>query len=305
MSKIYKALERAEEERRARQELSPISVMVDRTVAGESIATAPVPMGDISAGKPLVSLVQPGSLVAEQFRKLRTYLLRLNATEQLKTILVTSAAKGEGKSFVSANLAIGISNDLHTHALLVDCDLRSPALSRWFGVTKGKGLSDYLNQEAELPEIIVETGVDKLSLIPAGKVENRPGDFMGGNRMRALVQELKSRYADRITIFDSTPLLATTEPEILAKVADGILFVIGAGVTKREPVVRALNSLEKEKIVGVVLNGLTLKSSAMHSRYFGSDGYYYKYGYGREKSNSGSRWKKIFGRENRKVSGRK
>ena len=91
-------------------------------------------------------------MAAEQFRKLRTYLLRHKISEFPKTIMVTSATSGEGKTFVAANLAIGIAHDLHAYALLVDCDLRNPMLARWFGLENGKGLSEYLMGDGKISE---------------------------------------------------------------------------------------------------------------------------------------------------------
>jgi Mrp family chromosome partitioning ATPase len=116
--------------------------------------------------------------------------------------------------------------------------------------------------------------------------------------MEALVNELKSRYDDRYIILDATPLLATTEPEVLSKVVDGIIIVVRAGVTPRETVKQAIASLEKEKILGFVLNDLQFKSSCLSSRYFGSDGYYYRYGYGKTEAEP-TRWTKLI-RFNRK-----
>jgi Mrp family chromosome partitioning ATPase len=114
--------------------------------------------------------------------------------------------------------------------------------------------------------------------------------------MGALIQELKSRYDDRYVILDSMPLLSTAEPEVLAKWVDGIVIVVRAGVTPRETVKQAISSLEKEKILGFVLNGLEFKSSGLFSRYFGSDGYYYKYGDGSNKGNQNQKrlWNKLF-----------
>jgi Mrp family chromosome partitioning ATPase len=116
--------------------------------------------------------------------------------------------------------------------------------------------------------------------------------------MEALVQELKSRYRDRYVIFDSTPLLATAEPEVLAKLVDEILIVVRAGSTPRETVKQAIASLEKKKILGFVLNDVEFKFSGLSSRYFGSDGYSYRYGYGYGYGKKGakpqSRWGKIF-----------
>jgi exopolysaccharide/PEP-CTERM locus tyrosine autokinase len=233
---------------------------------------------------PLVSLFQPGSLGAEQFRRLRTHVLKLNVSDPPKTIMVTSATEGEGKTFVAANLAAGIAHDLHFHALLVDCDLRNPSISQWFGVQNGHGLSDYLVGRGQLPELLMKTEMEKLSILTGGSAQEKPAELIGSKRMEALVRELKSRYNDRYIILDATPLLATTEPEVLARLVDGILIVVRAGVTPRETVKQAIASLDPKKIMGFVLNDVEFKSSGLSSRYFGSDGYYTKYGYGKRRT---------------------
>jgi exopolysaccharide/PEP-CTERM locus tyrosine autokinase len=233
---------------------------------------------------PLVSLFQPGSLGAEQFRRLRTHVLRLNASNPPKTIMVTSATAGEGKTFVAANLAAGIAHDLHFHALLVDCDLRSPSLSQWFGIQNGHGLSDYLVGRGQLSELLMKTEMEKLTLLTGGSAQAKPTELIGSRKMEALVRELKSRYNDRYIILDATPLLATTEPEVLARLVDGILVVVRAGVTPRETVKQAIAPLDPTKILGFVLNDVEFKSPGLSSRYFGSDGYYTQYGYGKKRA---------------------
>jgi exopolysaccharide/PEP-CTERM locus tyrosine autokinase len=205
--------------------------------------------------------------------------------------MVTSATSGEGKSFVTANLGVGIANDLHAHALLVDCDLRNPTLSQWLGVQNGKGLTDYLMGNGTLPGLLKRTGIEKLTVLTAGSVQENPAELLGSKRMEALVSELKSRYDDRLIIFDATPLLATTEPGVLSNLADGIILVVRAGTTPRETAKQAIASLDKGKIIGVVLNDLAFRSGGLYSRYFGSDGYYYKYGYGGQKRKPENRWK--------------
>jgi len=232
----------------------------------------------------LVSLFQPGSLGAEQFRKLRTHILKLNMSNPPRTIMVTSATEGEGKTFVAANLAAGIAHDLHFHALLVDCDLRSPSLSNWFGVQNGHGLSDYLVGRGNLSELLAKTTMDKLMILTGGSAQEKPAELIGSKKMEALVHELKSRYNDRYIIFDATPLLATTEPELLARLVDGILIVVRANVTPRETIKQAIASLDPKKILGFVLNDVEFKSPGLSARYFGSYGYYTKYGYGKKEA---------------------
>lgn len=281
MSKIYKALEKAEREREdgLREEGLNVADKVTPEI-GEEIIERTAMAEEIASSTNLVCLSRSNSVAAEQFRKLRTYLLRFKTYGSPKTIMVTSATAGEGKTFVAANLAISISHELHTHALLVDCDLRNPTLAQWMGLRNGKGLSDYLSGDGNTSELFMKTKVEKVNLLPSGTAQDRPTELIGSKKMEDLVHEMRSRYSDRYIIFDSTPLLATTEPEVLAKFVDGIIIVVRAGVTPRETVKQAIASLEKGKIIGFVLNYLEFRSHGQSSRYFGSDGYYYRYGYG-------------------------
>jgi len=282
MSKIYKALEKAEREREEGskhvEHITP-EIEEERMERHEITSESPEVEG-IASDQRLVSLMQSGSLAAEQFRKLRTNLLRRNIYDSPKTIMITSATSGEGKTFVAANLGISLSHELHSHALLVDCDLRNPSLAQWFGLENGKGLSDYLAGDGNPSKLFMKTKVEKLNLLFAGSILDNPTELIGSKKMEALVHELKSRYMDRYIIFDSTPLLATTEPEVLAKLVDGIVIVVRAGVTSRETVKQAIANLDKEKIIGFVLNRVAFKSHGQSLRYFGSNGYYYGYGYG-------------------------
>ena len=277
MGKMFEALQKAEKERIQEPQEESIKTLIDGAILDNK----------------LVSFFQPGSIVAEQFRKLRTYLLRPALKNPPKTILVTSALSGEGKSLISINLAISIAIELQSHALLVDCDLRNPTLSRWFGLQEAKGLSDYLLGQIELPDLIVKTRIDKLSLLCGGSTQENPVELIGSNKMEAMVNELKSRYTDRYIIFDSSPVLATTEPNVLDKMVDGILVVVRAGETPRESVQQAVKMLQQDKILGVVLNDLEFRTSALHSRYFGTNRYYHDYGYSHDFKPQGIKEKTI------------
>jgi protein-tyrosine kinase len=284
MSKVYEALENAEKGRVPGLKKGPSLALEPKEERMERPKRVDKPIRPDRMGSyhPLVSLLEPGSLGAEQFRRLRTHVLKLNVSDSPKTIMVTSATAGEGKTFVAANLAAGIAHDLHFHALLVDCDLRNPSLSQWLGVQNGHGLSDYLVGRGNLSELLRKTEMEKLSILTGGSAQEKPAELIGSKKMEALVHELKSRYNDRYIIFDATPLLATTEPEVLARLVDGILIVVRAGVTPRETVKQAIASLDPKKILGFVLNDVEFKSSGLSSRYFGSDGYYTQYGYGKK-----------------------
>ena len=296
MGKMFEALRKAEKDKIEEPREEPIKTTVENAVLDTK----------------LVSFFQPGSIVAEQFRKLRTYLFRPGLQNPPKTILVTSAFSGEGKSLIATNLAISIAIELNSYALLVDCDLRNPTLSRWFGVQESKGLSDYLLEKSELPDLLVKTQVEKLSILCGGSSQENPVELVASKRMELLVEELKSRYHDRYIILDSSPILATTEPNVLDKMVDGIILVVRAGETPRESVQEAIKLLKTDKIIGVVLNDMEFKSSALHSRYFGTSRYYRDYGYSQsirpltireeiisqlKKPMASSLWKKIMRRE--------
>jgi protein-tyrosine kinase len=259
MGKMFDALQKAEQEKTQEPREAEIKINFDES----------------GLDRRLVSFFQPGSIVAEQFRKLRTSLLRPILKKPPKTILVTSALPGEGKSLISVNLAISIAVELHSYAMLVDCDLRNPTLSRWFGLQETKGLSDYLLGQAELPDLISKTSFDKLSILCGGAIQDNPVELVSSQKMEAMVNELKTRYDDRYIIFDSSPALLTTEPSVLDKMVDGVLIVVRAGSTARESVQEAVKMFQQDKIIGIVLNDLEFKSSAMNSRYFASNRYYY------------------------------
>jgi len=297
LSKIHRALEKAQSERNG-EEAAPRE---ERPVPFISRGREPKPVTPTAFPGPrvtekvvtdhrLVTFYEPDSVASEQFRKLRTQILRLNIPHPPRTILVTSSTAGEGKTFVAANLAAGIAHDFHAYALLVDSDLRNPSLGKWLGIHNGYGLSDYLVGKKEIPELLIQTEVERMKVLLGGTLQDNPTELIGSGRMEALIKELKERYSDRYIIFDSTPLLATSEPEVLCKLVDGIIFVVRAGVTPRETVKQAVSSLDQGKILGVVLNDLQFKSSDLTNRYFGSDDSYFGYRYG--KSQKGKRkWK--------------
>ncbi len=264
MGKMFEALQKVEREKSGEQKSGPVKATPD----------------DVVLDSKIISFFDQSSMVAEQFRRLRTHIIRPGLqTNTPKTILVTSAMPAEGKSLISINLAITIAIELHSHALVVDCDFRNPSLSRWFGLTEGKGLSNYLLGEVAIPDILVKTPVEKLTFLSGGTIQDNPVELIGSQKMQSLVSDLKARYEDRYIIFDSSPLLATTEPSVLNRMVDGIILVVRAGETPRESIQQALKQLDREKILGVVLNDLEFKTQALIRRNFGTDHYYYDYRY--------------------------
>lgn len=210
------------------------------------------------------------SLVTEQFKILKTRILHTHNGNPPRTLLIASALPLEGKSMVAANLAISLAQGIREHVLLVDCDFRKPYLHKLFGLAPEKGLADYLSGNADLPEVLLKTDTPKLTLLPVGKKPSNPVDLLASEEMKHLIQELKTRYNDRYIIFDSTPIQLTSEPTVLLSQVEGVILVVKAGKTDREMVLRIIQDIEKEKLLGIVLNGL---EKSLSTSYY----YYYRY----------------------------
>jgi protein-tyrosine kinase len=215
---------------------------------------------DRRVDKNLVTLLKPHSYEAEQFKILRTSLLFPSCGQPARSIMVTSALPGEGKSFVAANLAISISQNINEHVLLIDCDLRKSAVQRYFGFSDVPGMSDYLAHGKPLSTLLLKSGVNKLTLLPGGKTPHNPSELLSSNKMSELLVEVKERYSDRYVIIDSPPPKLTAETNALAKQVDGILIVVKYGSTDREAVRDLIQGFDKEKILGVVVNWFDIRS---------------------------------------------
>jgi protein-tyrosine kinase len=212
------------------------------------------------------------SFAGEQFKMLRSQLLFPTGRPVPKTLLVTSAIPGEGKSMVSSNLAVSIALGRQEHVLLIEGDLRRPSLARLFGLRNSRGLSDYLLEEDELSDLFCKTPIDKLTLLPAGQKTNSPYELLSSQRMIDLLKEARNRYQDRYVILDSTPAQVAAETSVLSNFIDGVVLVVRYGYSSRKMIRETVEKIGKEKFLGVVFN-------AMQGAHPNS--YYYKY-YGYE-----------------------
>ena len=229
-----------------------------------------------------LEVMQSSNHTAEAFRMLRSRILHPDDEGRItKTIMVTSSAPSEGKSFVSCNLGVSIAQGLDQHALIVDCDLRRPTVAKLFGLpTNGqKGLADYLKDTTcELPELLQRTSLQKLSILPSGKPPENPAELLASSRMMKLVHELSGRYSDRFIIFDSPPFQVASESIVLSREVDGVVLVVGYGKSDRNLIKKMVEVIDREKIIGVVFNGM--KSNILQERVldaYGSYGQYYSY----------------------------
>jgi protein-tyrosine kinase len=213
----------------------------------------PIPLPDYM-GANLVAEFAAKSFAAEQFRMLRTNLLFPSNGKSPRCILVTSALPDEGKSFVSANLAITFAQNIDKHVLLVDCDMRKPSIHTLFGYAAAPGLSDHLAHRRPLEELILKTTYERLRILPGGAPPPNPAELLSSNRMADLVDEIRYRYDDRYIIIDSPPPQLTSETSAMARLVDAILLVIRSGRTKRELIEEVVDKLGKEKIAGIIAN---------------------------------------------------
>ncbi len=231
---------------------------------------------DNNIDKHLVSLLNPQSFEAEQFKLLRTNLLFPVSGKPARSVMVTSAVPGEGKSFVAANLAISIAQNIQEHVLLIDCDMRLPCLHTRFGFGDVPGLSEHLSNDMPLSSMLLKTKVDKMSILPGGKPPHNPSELLSSQQMSKLFKEVKDRYIDRYIVIDTPPPKLTAEAKVIARQVDGIILVVRYGSTNREAVKDLIKIIGKEKILGVILNRFdTLSSSYYGYKKYGKYGKYY------------------------------
>lgn len=214
------------------------------------------------------------SKIKEEYKHIKRPLLqkamaRMDPDCPDNLIMVTSAYSGEGKTFSSLNLALSIAVERDCRVLLIDADVVKPGLGRTLKIEDKPGLVEYLNGEIEsLSEVLLATNINNLTVLPAGKTHHLSHELLASNSMRELAKELASRYRDRIIIFDSPPVLITSEAKVLSDVVGQIALVVEQDKTAQQSVKDALAKLDKAKISGLILN----KSHTLGAGYYG---YYY------------------------------
>ena len=211
-----------------------------------------------SASPFLVNLNDPYSPVGEEFRKLKSALVKLTTGETfLNTIMITSAVPNEGKSITSLNLAISLAQEFDHTVLLIDADLRRPSIHSYLEMDQNKGLADCLLGEADIGDVIIATGIGKLSVITAGREVSNPVELFTSQKMQALIAEVKHRYPDRYIILDTPPVLPFAETRTLSHLVDGVLFVVKERLASQENIKEALDALKGCRMLGMVYNDTT------------------------------------------------
>ena len=229
----------------------------------------------------MVTPDRPRSAIAEEYRVIKRPLLR-NATavgpaqiDDGNLIMVSSALPSEGKTFCAINLAISMAMELDYTVLLVDADVSRPSVLNQLGLPPERGLMDALAGDVtDLSDVLLRTNIEKLTLLPAGMPHARATELLASEAMTQLLEQMSNRYPDRIIIFDSPPLLVTTESRVLATHMGQIVMVVEAERTTHSTVRQALATIEDCPVKLMVLN---------KSRERGPGSYYgYGYGYGED-----------------------
>jgi len=217
------------------------------------------------------------SQIADEFRIIKRPIIRNAGHGGLRVkngnlVMVTSALPSEGKTFTSLNLALSLATEIDSTVLLVDGDVAHPSIPELLGAPHGPGLLDLLTRDdLDFQDALVKTNIDKLSLLPAGSRHRRSTELLASEQMASLLREIASRYPDRIIIFDSPPLLATTEARVLAGNMGQILMVVAADSTSQHAVNQALATIEACEVVMMVLNKATRTDVGTYYGYYAGD----------------------------------
>lgn len=284
MSLIEKAAERLEMLRRAGVAVPDIAPARPATAPPEAPVAARQSARRVDldlarlAAEGFMTPGESSSRVSDEFRIVKRPLivnaLPTSGIARGNLIMVTSAMPGEGKTFCTVNLAMSIAMELDRTVLLVDADVVRPSVPQVLGVSQSKGLFDVLDGKAgDISEVLLRTNVDKLVFLPSGEPRPRASELLASDAMTAVLDQLASRYPDRIILFDSPPLLVTTEARILATHMGQVVFVVQAEQTLRSDVTRALSLIESCPIKLMLLNQARPGAA-------GGQGYGFGYGYG-------------------------
>jgi capsular exopolysaccharide synthesis family protein len=191
---------------------------------------------------------------ATAYKVLRTHVLQRTRANGWRTLAITSPTQGNGKTITAINLAITLARDVKHTVLLVDLDLRRPSMASYFFDHPRPGLSDYITDDRPLEELLVNPGIDRLTLLPANHSFTHSSEILCSPKIIELIQDLKGRYSDRLVLFDMPPVLGGDDVIAFSPYVDALLLVIEEGKTTKEELSEAYALLDDAKILGTVLN---------------------------------------------------
>jgi exopolysaccharide/PEP-CTERM locus tyrosine autokinase len=224
------------------------------------------------------AMLVPGSRLApsfsDEYRRIKRPLLSnvfgktASLVDRGNLILVTSSLPGEGKTHTAVNLALSIAQEQDHTVLLLDCDVAKKGASRMLGIDHLPGLMDVLDTKLPLAEVLLRTDIPALRVVAAGRDHEHATELLASQYTATLVDEIASRYSDRVVILDGPPVLPTPQTHVLAELVGQIVFVVEAGKTAQSVIQEALELLPAGKAIGLVLNK-SESSSGGHGYYYG------------------------------------
>ncbi len=234
--------------------------------------------------KGMITLDKPRSQIAESYRMIKRPLLTniggnsATAIDRSNLIMVTSSLQGEGKTFTALNLAMSMSMEQEKTVLFLDVDFSQASASKLLGIpANSPGIIDVLQHpDIDIGDVLFDTDIPNLRVVPAGNLHDRSTEMLASDAMKDLMVEVSARYPDRVVIFDSPPLLLTTEATVLVKLVGQVVFVVAAEQTSKPVISDALEHIGRDKAIGMVLN--KAQSYPLDRLVYGY-GYGYRYGY--------------------------
>ncbi len=241
------------------------STMTDRK--GGKAAARRTPR-DLAPNPLLLPIVDPRSPVTERYRRMTTHIEHLGARDDnpYRMIVMTSSREAEGKTLSSMNLALVLAEDRDRKVCLVDVDLHRPRVHHFLLSKPRLGWMDVFEDKADLDAATVSLNQSRLKLLPAGRPPDKPAEVIKSDRFRRLLRQLRDRFD--MVILDAPPLMRFVDANILNSYADGLVFLIRAGLTSKQIVRKALSQITTGRVIGVILNDV---------RYTVIDRYYYRY----------------------------
>lgn len=276
MDRIKQALDKARAERNAAEGILPATGNgADHTLArAEKKVLDPQIESSIQYSRTKVhaldiALLRGNRVVLEDsdrsslaaYKMLRTQVLQRMTARGWNALAVTSPVPGDGKTLTSINLAISLARELHHTVLLVDMDLRNPNVHRYFGLEPSIGISDFLLGAAEIGDVMINPGIERLVVLPGRVAVENSSEILASPAMGHLVQELKSRYPSRMVLFDLPPVLSADDALSFAPFVDAFLLVVRDGKSTNAEIERAMEILRDIPVIGTVLNGSDEKAS--------------------------------------------
>lgn len=217
---------------------------------------------------PIVA-IDKDSPAAEQYKILREQIKRLRAEAGIRTFAISSPVKRDGKTMVAVNLAAALALDYEEKVLLIDGDLRDPGIHRYFNLQGSPGLADFLgsNRHPAIKDLVQDTFLPSLRILPAGRPSGFSSELLAKEKMSQAMEEIRKEFPGHQIVIDCPPVLSTPDPLVIARQVDGVLMVVRAGKTPRDYLMKALQSMNSDKVVGVILNGADLGISSKYYYY--------------------------------------